>query len=205
MISAKLIKDLERKGFRLDFPSYSSNEERIIAILKEDNERLFLAIPLLLMEEFDYSAIIKKISKKLRTEFDKIIFISNKIFKKEGIDQSYLSKIIKKNEIKSKITDGEFRYYYESFKTFISHKKEEEETIFKDEIKIRGILNTNKALANIFAPGKIRIMNKIFKHELLTNTELKYYYRSIRPLILSILNENLQKYVRIVESTKKFS
>jgi len=80
MISAKLIKDLEKKGFRLDFPSYDSNEDRIIDILKEKNPRLYLAIPLLLQEEFSYDQIIKKLGKKeLIDSFDRIIIITNKI------------------------------------------------------------------------------------------------------------------------------
>ena len=61
MISAKLIKDLEREGFSLEFPSYESNEERILEILKENNPRLNLAMPLLLQYKFDYKEIINKL------------------------------------------------------------------------------------------------------------------------------------------------
>ena len=201
MISAKLIKNLEKKGFDLDFPSYNSNEEEIIEILKEKNERLYLAIPLLLQSEFDYKKIIAKLSKKSIKDFNHIILIANNIFKLEGIDNKYTKKIIKDFKIKSKIS--QFQYYYNSFKDSIRKTKESKEEILEEQIKIRGKLNTNKALSNIFAPGKMMIMDKIFNHKSLTNSELKYYYRSIRPLILSVLNENLQKYARIIESTKK--
>lgn len=201
MISARLIKDLEKKGFNLDFPSYASNEEEIIEILKEKNERLYLAIPLLLQGEFDYKGIIAKLNAKSIKEFNHIILITNNILKLENIDNKYIKKIIKEFNIKSKI--NQFQYYHGSFKDSIKNIKESKEEILEEQIKIRGKLNTNKALSNIFAPGKIRIMSKIFNHELLTNSELKYYYRSIRPLILSILNENLQKYIRIIESIRK--
>lgn len=205
MISAKLIKDLEREGFRLDFPSYDSNDDRIIEILKQDNERLNLAIPLLLQYEFDYKKITNKLNKKTKNNFNKIIIIANKIFQSEQIDNSYLKKIIWKNKIKEKISDDKFKYYRDSFKDSVNNTKKQEEQYFKEQIKIRGKLNLNKALSNIFSPAKLRIMESIFNHEQLTNTELKYYYRSIRPLILSILNENLQKYVRIIESIRKLS
>lgn len=201
MISAKLIKNLEKKGFNLDFPGYSSNEEEIIEILKGKNERLYLAIPLLLQNEFDYKKIITKLDAKSIKEFNQIILITDKIFRMENINDSYLKKIIKEFNIKSKI--NQFQYYYDSFKEAIRNIKEDKEEILEEQIKSRGKLNTNKALLAIFAPGKIKIMNKIFNHESLTNSELKYYYRSIRPLILAILNETLQKYVRIIESTKK--
>ncbi|MBU0929720.1 MAG: hypothetical protein KJ623_01470, partial [Nanoarchaeota archaeon] len=102
-----------------------------------------------------------------------------------------------------KLKINQFQYYYDSFKEAIGNIKEDKEEILEEQIKSRGKLNTNKALSIIFAPGKIKIMSKIFNHETLTNSELKYYYRSIRPLILAILNENLQKYVRIIESARK--
>ena len=201
MISARLIKDLEKKGFNLDFPGYASNEEEIIEILKEKNERLYLATPLLLQGEFDYKGIIAKLNAKSIKGFNHIILIANKIFRLENIDNRYINKIIKEFNIKSNI--NQFQYYHDSFKESIRNIKGIKEEILEEQIKIRGKLNTNKALSNIFSPGKIRIIGKIFNHELLTNSELKYYYRSIRPLILSILNENLQKYVRIIESIKK--
>lgn len=203
MISAKLIKDLEKKGFRLDFPSYDSNEEEILDILGTNNQRLYLAIPLLLKEKFDYKKIINKLNLEKRKDFNKIIIITSRIFRAESIDNNYIPNIIKKNHIKEKINENEFQYYYDSFKDSVRNIKEGSEEILKEQIRIRGKLNTNKALSNMFSPGKLRIMNKIFNHEPLTNTELKYYYKSIRPLILSILNENLQKYIRIVESTRK--
>ncbi|MBU0930246.1 MAG: hypothetical protein KJ623_04200, partial [Nanoarchaeota archaeon] len=103
MISAKLIKNLEKKGFNLDFPGYSSNEEEIIEILKEKNERLYLAIPLLLQNEFDYKKIITKLDTKSIKKFNQIILISDKIFIIENINNNYLKKIIKKFNIKLKI------------------------------------------------------------------------------------------------------
>ncbi len=205
MISAKLIKTIEREGFRLDFPGYDSNEDIIIEILKEENSRLYLAIPLLLQYKFNYTKVIKKLKKKdLIKNFNKIILITNKIFISEGVDNRHIKNIINKNKIKEKINKNEFQYHYDSFRDFIKNKEQDKEQFLEEQIKIRGKLNTNKALSKIFAPGKIRIMNKIFNHEKITNTELKYYYRSIRPLILSLLNETLRKYVSIIESTKKY-
>ncbi len=208
MISAKLIKDLEREGFSLEFPSYESNEERIMEILKENNPRLSLATPLLLRYKFDYRKIIHKLSSiktgaELIKNFKKIIIISGRMFELEGIDNRELKRIIKENKIKEKIRKVEFEYYHDSFREFTRKSAEEDESYLKEQIKIRGKLNTNKALSNIYSPGKLRIMDKIFNHEPLTNTELKYYYRSIRPLNLSILNEDMQKYARIIESIKK--
>ena len=196
------IKNLEKQGFELEFPGYDSNEEKIIEVLREKNERLNLAIPLLLIEYFDYNRITRKLDKESIKEFDEILLITSKIFRLEGISSSILD-IIKKNNIKEKIDKNQFNYFYDSFKSFIRNKEEHKKELFEEQIKIRGKLNTNKALENIFSPGKLKIMDKIFNHEALTNTELKYYYRSIRPLILAILNENLQKYVRIIESLKK--
>lgn len=204
MISAKLIKNLEKQGFELEFPGYASNEEEIIDILKEKNERLYLAIPLLLKQDFDYKKITGKLNKAEIRDFNKIILITNKIFNSEKIDNSRIKIMINKNHIKCAINKNEFEYYYDAFKQFIKKEEKLIEEHQQEQLSIRGNLTTNEALSRIFSPAKIRIMGKILAHEKLTNTELKYYYKAIRPLIHSISNENLQKYLNVVEETKKY-
>jgi hypothetical protein len=195
MINARLIKDLEKKGFFLDLPSYDNNE-LIISILKSNNERLYTAIPLLVLEDFDYNLIIKKTGKK--KEFDKILVISAKIFESEGIKHN-----IALNKIK--IPESEFRYYLDNFKESIKQSNNASDNNTAKLSKIRAKINLSKSLETIFSPGKIAILNKIFHHEKLTNTELKYYYRSIRPFIHAILDEDMKNYLKIIESTKKIS
>lgn len=205
MISAKLMKSLEQEGFALEFPGYASNEERIIEILKEDNSRLLLALPLLLKYDFNYEKIKRKIRfKKIFKKFNQIILFTNKIFIKEKIGNSHLKKIIQKYSLKQETPEEEFNYYYGSFQEFNKKAEVQREENLKEQIALRGKLNLNQALSEIFSPGKLRIMDKIFNHEILTNTEIKYYYKAVRPLILAILNENQQKYLRIIESTKKY-
>ena len=205
MISAKLIKSLEQEGFSLEFPGYASNESRIIEIIKSNNERLLLALPLLFQHPFDYAKIIKRLDRRKIAIFNRLIFITNEIFKKEKIAFPNLTAIIKQQRIHKKIPAEELEYYYTSFKSSQKQKEIKTEEDLTKQIDLRGILNLNQALARIYSPGKCRIMDQIFNHETLTNTELKYYYRAIRPLSLAILNENLQKYLRIIESTKKYT
>lgn len=205
MISAKLIKSLEQEGFSLEFPGYASNENRIIEIIKSNNERLLLALPLLFQQEFDYAQIIKHLNGKNRNIFGRLILITHKIFKREKITSPNLAAIIKQEKIHKKIPADEFEYYYTSFKSSQKQKEIKTKEDLTKQIDMRGTLNLNQALARIYSPGKRRIMDKIFNHETLTNTELKYYYRAIRPLSLAILNENMPKYLRIIESTKKYT
>ena len=162
--------------------------------MKEKNPRLYLALPILLTEHFDYSKL--KLDKNSLKEFDKIMIISKMIFDKEGIDSSHLN-------AKDKASKKEIDYYYGAFKEYLKGRQRAEEDKLKEQVAIRSKLNTNKALAEIFAPAKIRIMDKIFRHEKLNNTELKYYYKAIRPLIHAILNEDMKDYIRIIESVKK--
>ncbi|MBL7056596.1 hypothetical protein ISS07_06810 [Candidatus Woesearchaeota archaeon] len=211
MISAKLIKDLEKIGFELDFPSYSSNDDRIFEILKTNNQRLFLAIPLLLRKDFDYEMIINRLSSsskadylQLKKEFDKIITITNKILILGNMDNSNTQSLIYRNSIREEIRDEEFNYYYNYFKEFSKKSRDIEDKKLGENIKIRSKLNINRSLSEIFSPAKIRIMGKIFSHDKLTNTELKYYYKSIKPLIHAILNERMNQYLRIIDSSKKY-
>ena len=211
MIPAKLIKDLEKIGFQLDFPTYKSNEDRIFDTLKTNNQRIFLAIPLLLQHHFDYDIIISKLSSlnkydadRLIKQFNKILIITNNIFILESLNNYDIQNTIDRYSIKEEIKDEEFRYYYDSFKDFSKRTTDIEDEKFRENIKLRGKLNINKSLSEIFSPAKLRIMGKIFQHEKLTNTELKYYYRAIRPLIHAILNESMEQYLRIIDSSKKY-
>lgn len=205
MISAKLLKSLEKEGFSLEFPDYPSNEERIIDILKEKNERLLLTIPLLLRYNFNYATITSKLKPKQIKILNQLLIITYHLFEKERIDTTSLTSIIKKHSITYKFSSEELGYYHRNFKDFQKNKEKEEEKILTIQTTIRSKLNLTQSLSIIFSPAKCRIMGKIFSHENLTNTELKYYYRSIRPLLLAILNENMRNYLRIIESTRKYS
>ncbi|MBI3033444.1 hypothetical protein HYY69_08275 [Candidatus Woesearchaeota archaeon] len=209
MISAQLFTYLEKKGFSLDFPSYNTIEEPIIEILLENNSRILLALPLLLHEKFSYEIITKRLlsyssGSLLLKQFHRIILITNKIFLSENIDNSLLKEIIDQHSIHEPFDDNEFQYYLSSFQEFQTNAKQEQEIIIKEQIAIRSKLQLNKALALLFAPAKLIIMQKIYSHETLTNTELKYYYKAIRPLIFAILQEDAQKYLKIIESIKKY-
>lgn len=208
MIPAKLMKELEKEGFSLEMPGYRTNEEKIIEILKQKNPRLYLAIPLLLRHKIDYKKITGalgklKDSKSMKAKLDSIIAITCKIFEKEGIQGKHLKEIIKKNRIKEEVKQSELNYYHDAFNEALRTKEAIDKEDLCEEVRLREKLSTNKAMANIYAPAKRRIMKKIFNHRKLTNTELKYYYRAIRPLSRAVLNTELQKYLHVIEQTKK--
>ncbi|MBS3073610.1 hypothetical protein J4465_02350 [Candidatus Pacearchaeota archaeon] len=204
-ISAKLIKSLERKGFSLEFPEYNSNEEIILDIIKQHNLRLNLSIPIFLKERINYKEIIKKLSILEKKEFDKILLISYKIYKQEQLLDALenLNKIIKENKIPSDFSINEFKKYSDSFKESQIKSENEEQEIIRKQSKLRLNLDLNKSLSTLFSPAKIKIMDKIFNHQKLSNTELKYYYRAISNINRATLNPDLREYLRIIEITKK--
>ncbi len=203
MPSAKLIKTLENKGFYLDFPTYGSSEEIIIEILKEHNPRLNYSIPIFLVDNLDYKKIQSKLDINQKKELDKIILISEKIYKKESIS-SQIKDLIKEHNIKGKFSDQEFENYSGAFDESRMKADEKTQEIIKKQSKLRLNLDLNKSLAVLFSPAKIRIMSKIFNHEKLSNTELKYYYRSISNINKAVLNPSIQDYLRNIEISKKF-
>ncbi|MFW5846849.1 MAG: hypothetical protein ACOCUU_01695 [Nanoarchaeota archaeon] len=197
----ELIKSLEREGFRLDYPDNYSIEDKIIKILKEKEKRLYLAIPILLEKNFDYEKIKKRLLKLkegeiLLREFNKIILITKEIFKKTKRNSKTLEKLIKEENIKEKFTNAEFEYYFKEFK----ESKETAETRYLDktELSKRTNLEMQRALENIFSPAKIRILKKIYEFKDLTSSEKTYYYRDIKPMIDSILNNELQDYLKLI-------
>jgi len=204
MPSAKLIKSLEKRGFLLEFPDYNADEEIIVEILRENNPRISLSLPLFLNEGINYKKIALKLSKGEKRELDKAVLISQKIYNKEKIDNN-LKLIIKENKIKSKFSEQEFDNYYESFEESKASFGQKEQKIIERQSKLRLNLDLNKSLGVLFSPAKIRIMGKIFNHEKLTNTELKYYYRSISNINKAALNPALSDYLRIIEISKKFA
>src|SRR3989344_1473093 len=133
MISAKLAKYLEQKGFMLDFPGYESNEQIAIDILKEEN---------------DYEKIIKRTDKKLIRRLNKVILIAAKLFKSEGINNVNIFGIVKRFKIKGKITENEFKYYYDSFKEAKQKQEAITQGFLKGQILARKKLTLNKALSD---------------------------------------------------------
>ena len=200
-----LIESLKKQGFEIDYPDSFTNDEKIIAILKEKEKRLYLAIPLLLEQKFSYQKIIKKLSKEeigkeLIKEFNKIILISLEIFKKEKRNYTLLLKIIKKNKIKNSSWIKEYNYYLEEYQ--LSKLAIQKRIFERDEFSYRSNIDTMKALNKIFAPAKIRILNQIYNYEKLTPSERSYYYRSIKPIINAISNSNLQSFLEIIKNKK---
>jgi len=116
MTTAELFRELEQRGFDLDFPSARSAEEIILELLKEKNERLKLAIPLLLREPFEYGRLRGKLSPDLKKQLDKIILISEQIFRKEGLEQGHLLEMIKENKLKAAIPKAELQYYLDALR-----------------------------------------------------------------------------------------
>jgi hypothetical protein len=202
MLSAKLIKTLEKEGFYLDFPIYKSNDEIIIEILKENDSRLNLSLPIFLIYPFNYDKISSKLSKEQKYEFIKTILISIKICKIEKI-KNKLKEIINKNRLKADFSKSEFERYYNSFKESKLNQDRSEQKAIEKQSKLRLNLDLNKSLNILFSPAKIKIMEKIFNHEPLTNTELKYYYRSVSNINKAVLTPALADYLRIIEITRK--
>lgn|SRR3989338_7146155 len=202
MASAKLIKSLEKRGFFLEFPEYDNFEEEIIEIIKENNPRIILSLPLLLMESFDYLKIYHKLNSKQKKEFNNIILISEKIYREQKFKNN-LKRLIKENNIKEIFSKDEFQKFYDAFKESQLNKDKDQQGTIENQSKLRLNLDLNKDLKNLFSPAKIRIMNKIFNHEKLTNTELKYYYKAISNIDKAVLNPAMQNYLRIIEITKK--
>lgn len=197
----EIIKSLEREGFLIEYPDTHSSEEKIILILEEKEKRLNLAIPLLLERNFDYGKIKENLlrlkdGKSLLQEFDKIIVITEEIFRRLKKGSESLSRIIKENKIKAHFTEKEFEYYLEEFKE--SKRNLEKGNFEKGDLEKRKMIESFNALEKIFSPAKLRILRKIYKFEDLTDTEKMYYYRGIKPIIDAILDKNLQGYLQII-------
>jgi hypothetical protein len=204
MPSAKLIKALEKEGFELEFPSYDSNDEIIIEILREDNLRLRLSLVLFLYQSFDYKNIISKLNSEEIKEFNRIILISKNIYSQNNVEND-LDRIIRENKIKMEYTKQDFDNFYAAFKEAMLRKNKEAEKIIQKQSKLRLNLDLNQSLQVLFSPAKVRIMQKMFNYEKLTNTELKYYYRAISNINKAVLNPSLQDYLRIIEISKKYT
>lgn len=202
MINAKLIRLLEKNGFLLEFPDYNSLDEIIMDILKENNFRILLSLPIFLKEEFNYKYVCSKLNFVQKKEFNKAILISERIYKSKNIDNN-LKELIKKEKIKDNFSKKEFEEFYNMFKESQINMEKKEQKIIEKQSKLRLNLDLNKSLQILFSPAKIRIMEKIFNHEKLTNTELKYYYKAISNINKAVLNPVLQDYLKIIEITKK--
>ncbi len=204
MTDAKLFYALEKKGFSLAFPRYDSPEDLIISILQEQDPRLDSALPLCLKSDFDYQEIKRKLSDSdLIGKLNNAILITREICILEDLSHDHLDKIIQEEHMKDKIDKNAFNYFYDNFQESLRRQEKQDDRQLTKEMDLRNKLNTTKALATLFSPAKLRILEKISHYEALTMTELKYYYKSIKPINRAILHPTLQNYLRIIESAKK--
>lgn len=201
MASAKLIKNLERLGFEFEYPAYESFNEMIIEILKENDSRLKPALTWLLTN-FNYENLKKELNKKELEELNNIIIICNEIYKERGIN-SELPKIIKKYNISNSNWQKEYGYYFERLDTAFKNLEKKQFQEIEEMTEIRTKFPMSEALSTLFKPGKLKIMEKIFNYQPLTNTEFYYYYRSIRPTILACMNKKALEYMEFIERMKK--
>lgn len=193
MLSAKAIKELNSEGFDVLMPS-AKKEEIFEEIFLENSSRLDLALPLLFSSStFDYSFLRQFKSERL----SKILAISKKIFEIENIESLKFDGICSELGLID-FSSEEFDYFYSNFKEFRERKLARD----KLNLDLRLKVLLNKDLSKLFSLAKQRILNKIYSHEILTNTELKYYYRSIRPLIKILLNDSLRDYARVIDGIK---
>lgn len=193
MLSAKALKQLEIEGFEIIFQS-EPKEKIFLEVFQENNPRLDLALPLLLADSnFNYKILEKIKENKLK----KILAITKNIFEEEGIINENFSKICQKIGLHP-YTKEEKEYFHSHFIEFQKNKEARE----KLHIDIKAKIELNKDIAKLFAPGKRKILQKISNYEPLTNTELKYYYRAIRPLIKTLLSEEIRNYAKAIDSIK---
>lgn len=206
MISAKLIKSLEYFGFELELPMISSRKELIRKILEENNNRLNYSFPLII-ETMDtkelkelYSEIYKE--KKYLKIFKKLLFLSQEIFKIENKANNLIESLDISFDDIQKPTKTIKQYFLEEYRraksNFMKKELENNLQIAKDAKKI----DLNMNLKKIFSSGKIKILNKIINHQTLSRTEYNYYSSRIKPILNSILDENIKIYLNSIKNTK---
>ena len=154
------------------------------------------------MHSFNYQTIVSQILREEKRLFDEAILISEALYEKEHIEHT-LGEVIRKNNLRAKFSEKQFEEFYSSFREARLARNREEQKSIEKQSRLRLNLDLNNSLRVLFSPAKIRILNKIFNHELLTNTELKYYYRAISNINKSVLNVSLQSYLRVIEMSKK--
>jgi hypothetical protein len=209
-IDTKLSKALEKYGFELNYPEYTSEEELIIDILNSEEPRFYRLIKIIILfNDIDKSKILKSLNneqKKTFQKYSKLPFDNNQIILfrkyKQNINTGFYEEKLKDEitSIAKKTEDLEERILIINAieKMTLNFNQNKERTI-----DIRSKYNLQQSINTIFSLGKQNIMQKIENKEELTPTEYSYFSKAIRPLLESILNENLKKYAQMILSTKR--
>jgi hypothetical protein len=211
MISAKLMKELEKEGFELNFPKYESKKEILLDIIRTNNMRLltpfiFLISKLNEKEIFDLYNEIKKSSDKVElVRFRTYLKLTIGTLKraKQKIPESIKkigNKLILEKNVTEMLTEEDYKINLKRMKEFRDARDSKIALKFAND-STNFIFNTK--LIKLFPEGKRKILKKIISHEQLTRSEYNYYSSRIKPIIEAILDDDIKTYLKSALKTKK--
>ena len=206
----KLTNQLEYYGFNLEFPEYSSEEESIIDILNCEQPRTYRIIPIIqLFNKINDKKIIESINLEQRKIYKKysVFFFDDdekelfrkykECLEKDIYDESLRKKII---GLTKKISDIDSQLIILDAINSMTNKYNKSA---ERKLDILSRYNLKQSLDRLFSKGKQKIMTKLENREELTLSEYNYYSDGIKPILESIMNENLRQYCQLMLSLKK--
>lgn len=203
-------------------------EKLFMDLIKLKDLRYIKSIPFILFQhqDFNLSALLELAKKNSITkEINLLLYISNIIFKKQGLDNSllikYLREYLTKKEISQfkrlerRILDKKLErlsfkisntFFDEVYNDFLMHKTSfelEKKSKIIEQISKSKELETQFALSKLFKRKQKEIISKILNEKELTKTEYEYYIRIIKKRLDAIIQLKDIAQIVIRKKTKK--